>query len=78
MQKWEYLRVDDCSDDDLEKIGNNGWELVGIDGFKGDKTFYVFKRPKNGSNASGFQSTFTSAAKKEMPHIDDLDLDQLR
>lgn len=77
MQKWEYLRVDNCSDDDLATLGENGWELVGIDGFKSEKTYYVFKRSKTGSNGSTFQSTFNTQ-NKTPKHIDDLDLDQLR
>jgi len=50
MQKWEY-RIEELvlgiqfSDDELNDIGENGWELVGI--YKEDDSFYaVFKRPK--------------------------------
>lgn len=59
MQKWEYLRVSSPSDDQLNQLGEQGWELVaiasqtystGMEGAFGrgvatDMT-YIFKRPK--------------------------------
>ncbi len=47
-QKWEYKSVDKSwttvSEDKLNKLGNEGWELVAI---QNDPVRFVFKRPKN-------------------------------
>lgn len=55
LQKWEYKSVDKSwvtvSEDKMNKLGNEGWELVAIETqeVSGQTTQvrYVFKRPKN-------------------------------
>ena len=52
MQRWEYLRDDDITEETLDRYGANGWELVAAFAYTPDpesyviKT-YVFKRPKS-------------------------------
>ncbi len=58
MQIWEYLRVNNPSDDELKQLGEQGWELVAVAsetfspalaGFGrgvGTAVTYIFKRPK--------------------------------
>jgi hypothetical protein len=44
MQKWEYKIVPNCSEGDLNSLGEDGWELVVLTrGGIG----YIFKRPKH-------------------------------
>jgi hypothetical protein len=43
MQKWEYKVVSHPREDELNALGNEGWEMVAIDEYL---TVYL-KRPKN-------------------------------
>jgi len=45
MQKWEYKQVEKyLSDLEINKLGYEGWELVGFAWYNGVYR-YVFKRP---------------------------------
>lgn len=53
MKKFEYKRIDTMSgisaQRNLDEMGEDGWELVGIDRQEvsyGTKVFYIFKREK--------------------------------
>lgn len=51
--RWEYLRDWDCSGEELDQYGGDGWELCGCwaypktdrDGSEDTGACYVFKRP---------------------------------
>lgn len=53
MQKWEYLQEEDLLSEDLNRHGQEGWELVGVsvtlrgrDGYGATHcVLYTFKRP---------------------------------
>lgn len=45
MQQWEYLKRTGPNDYELQKLGNEGWELVAVASAYGND--YIFKRPKN-------------------------------
>jgi len=48
MQKWEYKRLAGASVADLNKLGDEGWELVAITfGDYDMNNVYYFKRPKS-------------------------------
>ena len=57
MQQWEYLVKKRCSDYELTQFGNQGWELVSVDGASGGGTCFYFKRPKNTTNDLTNQTT---------------------
>lgn len=44
MQKWEYKKIVDCSEETLNKLGAEGWELVGT--LSVGNCYLIFKRPK--------------------------------
>lgn len=44
MQKWEYKRVEGCDEEDLNKLGAEGWELVAT--LSVGSCWFIFKRPK--------------------------------
>lgn len=48
MQKWEY-RVEECLGDyQLDKLGEQGWELVAVtSNDSGSPLKFYFKRPKD-------------------------------
>lgn len=41
MPMWEYKIVSGCSEDELNRLGRVGWELVAIQ----HTANYIFKRP---------------------------------
>jgi hypothetical protein len=43
MQKWEYRMIRRPTQDDLNRYGEKGWELVAID----DNGWFYFKRPSS-------------------------------
>ena len=53
MQKWEYFTregVDTMRDQELNKVGEEGWELIAVSGRRDRqdeeaRLTYVFKRP---------------------------------
>jgi|APSaa5957512535_1039671.scaffolds.fasta_scaffold04975_8 hypothetical protein len=46
MEKWEYKKLYVPQDYQIEEAGREGWELVTVISFLGDKT-YFFKRKSN-------------------------------
>lgn len=44
MKRWEYLKEKNLLLKDLDKFGNEGWELITIHQI-GNTVFYYFKRP---------------------------------
>jgi hypothetical protein len=47
MQKWEYKKTDSLEEDDLNVLGEQGWELVAIENYEGEAWYMYFKRPKS-------------------------------
>lgn len=57
MQKWEYISKYDCTDEELNKCGAEGWELVSVASLVKQETYdgemgtvftsldFYFKRP---------------------------------
>ncbi len=53
ITKWEYYSIQmsagntsDPTDEQLNKLGREGWELAGLDVGEGRYPRYIFKRPK--------------------------------
>ena len=47
-QQWEYKMTSGVSESDLNKLGEQGWELTGIQrNFDNNGATYFFKRPRN-------------------------------
>ncbi len=83
MQKWEYKRIERCTDEALEELGKHGWELVGIDGFSSTATsFYIFKRPLEDTPANQFQQKLENYSAKNSSKpaasMEEPDWEQLR
>lgn len=81
MQKWDYKRIERCTDEALEELGNHGWELVGIDGFSSTVTsFYIFKRPQEDTPATQLQQNLSNYSDKNSGKsaMDEPDWEQLR
>lgn len=65
MQQWEYKILNSRSinniEDEINKLGNQGWELVNVVSIGGSGVDYNFKRPKNVSiTAEHYQSNSSS------------------
>lgn len=43
--KWEYLTLTNCNARDLERLGQNGWELVCVILLPNADEKYFFKQP---------------------------------
>ena len=41
LTQWEYKKLGDCEEEELNKLGKEGWEAVGIDVHEGT----LLKRP---------------------------------
>lgn len=60
MDKWEYKTILNCTNEELNKMGKDGWELCGnpvaYSYYKGDCKFsYTFKKKQE--SPSSFQNT---------------------
>lgn len=58
MQQWEFKREHGWDENKMTLLGNEGWELVGVESFSGN--YYLFKRPKNVSISTENQSDSVS------------------
>jgi hypothetical protein len=45
-QKWEYRSAIGLSDEQLNKLGSGGWELVGFSVDESRNRYFYFKRPR--------------------------------
>lgn len=56
MDKWEYLRANRAlSQEELDKIGLEGWELVGFSATYRDYEIYIFKHKIQQDNGKSIQ-----------------------
>lgn len=46
-QKWEYLQKHQVRNDEWATLGEQGWELAGINNDVHGASGYIFKRPKD-------------------------------
>jgi len=49
MQKWEYKIVKVATEAELNRLGEEGWELISVTLYVSYYTFF-FKRPKSSGN----------------------------
>lgn len=45
-QRWDYFQIDTCDPNELNKYGDDGWELAGVTRYDTNCPRYTFKRPK--------------------------------
>lgn len=58
IQQWEYKRVSptNLSDEKLDELGQENWELVATTNSSSGATNYIFKRPKQPKKQQSYDS----------------------
>lgn len=47
MLRWEYYEAQDPDEDEVARLGDEGWELVSVVEASDETWWYFFKRPKD-------------------------------